>query len=164
MEDIRVLDNCPIALQNNTVNIKHHLGAIEGFGLGPANPLEPNNEFWQEKANMWGVGPGEARGRLCNNCEHYYDTDLIRNCIMNGPAKDLKASALPLQPAWTDVEEHPIGYCDKFDITCSPIRTCDVQEIRDRYDNPDVPDNRSNSEKIDSYELQSFEVNSGTTD
>ena len=52
------------------------------------------------------------------------------------------------------------GFCEKFDITCSPIRTCDEQEIRTRYENPES-DSKSNSEKIDSYELQSFEVNSG---
>lgn len=160
--DIRELDNCPVALQNNAVNVKHHLAAIAGYGLGPANPLEPNDEFWQDKADKWGIGSGEARGRLCNNCEHYFDTDLVRNCIMNGPAKDLKASDLPVEPKWTDVEEHPVGFCEKFDITCSPIRTCDEQEIRTRYDNPE-PDSKSNSEKIDSYELKSFEVNSGSS-
>jgi hypothetical protein len=158
--DIRALDNCPIAIQSNAVNIKHHLATIEGFGLGPANPIEPNEEFWAEKAVIWGIGPGEARGRTCSNCEHYYDNQFIRDCIMNGPAKDLKASTLPLTPKWADIEEHPVGFCEKFDITCSPIRTCDEQEIRTRYENPE-PDSKSNSEKIDSYELQSFEVNSG---
>ena len=160
--DIRELDNCPVALQSNAVNIKHHLATIEGFGLGPANPLESNDDFWKDKADKWGIGVGEARGRLCNNCEHYFDTDMVSNCIMNGPAKDLKASALPLTPKWADIEEHPIGFCEKFDITCSPIRTCDEQEIRERYDNPES-DSKSNSEKIDSYELQSFEVNTGNS-
>ena len=45
---------------------------------------------------------------------------------------DLKASALPLVPPWSDIEDHPVGYCEKFDITCSPIRTCDEQEILER--------------------------------
>jgi hypothetical protein len=83
---------------------------------------------------MWGVTEGDARGRLCNNCEYYYDTPAIRDCIANGPANDLKASALPLVPPWADIEAHPVGYCEKWDITCSPIRTCNYQEIYQRPD------------------------------
>jgi hypothetical protein len=132
--DIRALDNCPIALQSNTVNIKNHLVAINEHGLGPADPLDRNTFFWQDKSVLWGISEGDARGRLCNNCEYYFDTPQIRDCVENGPAKTLKASALPLVPPWADIENQPIGYCEKWDITCSPIRTCDAQEIYQRTD------------------------------
>ena len=135
--DIRVLDNCPIALQSNSVNIKNHLIAINEHGLGPADPLDRNASFWQDKAVLWGISEGDARGRLCNNCEYYFDTPQIRDCVENGPAKDLKASALPLIPPWADIEAQPIGYCEKWDITCSPIRTCNDQEIYQREDVPE---------------------------
>jgi hypothetical protein len=135
--DIRKLDNCPIALQSNAVNIKNHLNAIEQHGLGPADPLDKNTSFWQDKAILWGISEGDARGRLCNNCEYYFDTPQIRDCVANGPAKDLKASALPLISPWADIEAQPIGYCEKWDITCSPIRTCDEQEIYQREDAPE---------------------------
>ena len=135
--DIRVLDNCPIALQSNSVNIKNHLIAINEHGLGPADPLDRNASFWQDKAVLWGISEGDARGRLCNNCEYYFDTPQIRDCVENGPAKDLKASALPLIPPWADIEAQPIGYCEKWDITCSPIRTCNDQEIYQREDAPE---------------------------
>lgn len=128
------LDNCPFALQSNSLNIKNHLNTIKQHGLGPADPLDRNTSFWQDKAVMWGISEGDARGRLCNNCEYYFDTPQIRDCVENGPAKDLKASALPLIPPWADIEEQPIGYCEKWDITCSPIRTCDDQEIYQRED------------------------------
>lgn len=130
--DIRLLDNCPIGLQSNAVNISNHLTTIEEYGLGPADPLEKNSSFWTDKAVLWGISEGDARGRLCNNCEHYFDNPEIRACITNGPAYDLKASQLPLTPPWADIEDHPIGYCNKFDITCSPIRTCNEQEILER--------------------------------
>lgn len=126
------LESCPLALQDNKLNIKNHLIAIEDANLGPADPLERNNDFWTAKAVLWGISEGDARGRLCNNCEYYYDTPAIRDCIANGPAMDIKASALPLVPPWADIEDHPVGYCEKFDITCSPIRTCDKQEIYER--------------------------------
>lgn len=141
MKDAHLLDNCPMALQNNNLNIKNHLETIKEHGLGPANPLEPNNQFWEAKAKIWGITSGDARGRTCANCEYYFDTEQIRNCIENGPAMEIKASALPLTPKWTDVEDHPIGYCEKFDITCSPVRTCDEQEILERTDAPQEEDN-----------------------
>lgn len=126
------LDGCPIALQSNKVNIKNHFKAINEAGLGPADPLEKNNEFWIEKSKLWGISEGDARGRLCNNCEYYFDNPEIRACIANGPTYDLKASQLPVTPKWADIESHPVGYCTKFAITCSPIRTCDEQEIAER--------------------------------
>ena len=126
------LDGCPIALQSNALNIKNHLTAIEEAALGPANPLEREDAYWTDKAQKWGISEGDARGRLCNNCEHYYDNEMIRGCIENGPAMDLKASALPLVPPWADIEDHPVGYCTLWAITCSPIRTCDEQEILER--------------------------------
>lgn len=128
------LGQCPVALQSNSINVQNHLKAIEEANLGPANPLERNDSYWTDKAVIWGISEGDARGRLCNNCEYYYDTPAIRDCITNGPAMDLKASALPLVPPWADVETHPVGYCEKWDITCSPIRTCDFQEIYQRPD------------------------------
>ena len=130
--DLNKLEGCPIALQSNAINIKNHLSTIEEYGLGPADPLERNNDFWTKKAVLWGIPEGDARGRLCNNCEHYFDNEQIRDCITNGPAYDLKASQLPLTPPWADIEDHPVGYCNKFAITCSPIRTCDEQEILER--------------------------------
>jgi hypothetical protein len=120
---------CPLPLTDNSINIANHLTTIAEHGLGPADPRQPNTEFWQEKAVMWGVSEGDARGRLCMNCNHYWDTSQVRDCIKNGPAWNLKASALPLTPKWADIESHPVGYCDLYDITCSPIRTCDSQEV-----------------------------------
>lgn len=130
--DNRVLDGCPLPLQNNKLNVKNHLKAIKEAALGPADPLERNNDFWTKKAVLWGISEGDARGRLCNNCEYYFDNEQIRDCISSGPANTLKASQLPLTPAWADIEEHPVGYCTMWDITCSPIRTCDEQEIFER--------------------------------
>ena len=122
------MDQCPLPLQNNKLNVKNHLSTIEKHGLGPADPRKPNNDFWADKATKWKISEGDARGRLCANCEHFMDTSEIDECIVNGPAKTLKASALPLTPKWADIESRPVAYCTLYDITCSPIRTCDDQE------------------------------------
>jgi hypothetical protein len=123
------MDNCPLPLQNNKLNVKNHLKTIKEHGLGPADPRQPNTAFWQDKAKKWQTTEGDARGRLCANCEHYLNTTEIEDCIINGPALELKASNLPLTPKWADIESRPVAYCMLYDITCSPVRTCDSQEM-----------------------------------
>lgn len=120
---------CPLPLKDVQLNIKNHLDAIENKGLGPADPRVPNTEFWQDKAKKWNVTEGDARGRLCNNCRFYVNASIIKHCIENLPVKDLKASALPLKPKWADIESTPQAYCTLLDITCSPVRTCDFQQM-----------------------------------
>lgn len=121
------MDYCPLPLQNNNLNIKNHLKTIKEHGLGPADPRKPNIVFWKDKANKWGVTEGDARGRLCSNCEHYLNTSKIEECIDNGPAKDFKTSMV--DPSIADIESKPVAYCMLYEITCSPIRTCDSQEL-----------------------------------
>ena len=123
------LDYCPLPLQNNKLNVANHLKTIKLHGLGPADPRQSNMAFWEDKAKKWKTTEGDARGRLCANCEHYMDTIAIDECIINGPALNLKASALPLSPKWADIESRPVAYCTLYDITCSPVRTCDSQEM-----------------------------------
>ena len=123
------LDFCPLPLQNNKLNVANHLKTIKLHGLGPADPRQSNTAFWEDKAKKWKTTEGDARGRLCANCEHYMDTSEIDECIVNGPALNLKASALPLSPKWADIESRPVAYCTLYDITCSPVRTCDSQEM-----------------------------------
>ena len=121
------MDYCPLPLQNNNLNIKNHLKTIKEHGLGPADPRKPNVVFWKDKASKWGVTEGDARGRLCANCEHYLNTSKIEECIDNGPAKDFKTSMV--DPSIADIESKPVAYCMLYEITCSPVRTCDIQKM-----------------------------------
>jgi len=116
-------------LNNNKLKVKNHLKNIKDHGRGPADPRQSNMSFWEDKAKKWQTTEGDARGRLCANCEHYLNTSEIEDCIVNGPALKLKASALPLTPKWADIESRPVAYCTLYDITCSPVRTCDSQEM-----------------------------------
>ena len=89
-------------------------------------PLQ-NNKFWRDKAERWDVTEGDARGRLCANCEHFLQTTQVLDCIDNGPAKDFKTSMV--DPSIVDIESKPVAYCMLYEITCSPTRTCDSQEL-----------------------------------
>lgn len=118
--------NCPPSIISNKVNIRHHLSTVAEHGLGPANPKESNDQFWQDKAAIWGGTEGDARGRLCANCEHYINTTFIKNCIDDNEAVDFKTSMV--DPSFIDIESKPVAWCSLYDITCSPTRTCDSQE------------------------------------
>lgn len=120
-------DEVPLPLQDNQINADNHMTAIAEYGLGPADPRESNTDFWDAKAQLWGIAEGDARGRLCANCVYYFNTTQITDAIKNGPAWNIKASDLPLDPPWADIESHPTAYCDLLEITCSPTRTCDRQ-------------------------------------
>lgn len=120
-------DQCPLPLQSNSLNVKNHLYVIEEHGLGPGDPTQTNDEFWADKGKKWNCSANDARGRLCMNCRYYVNATIIKDCIDHFPVKDLKASALPVTPKWKDMESKPQAYCVLFDITCSPVRTCDNQ-------------------------------------
>jgi hypothetical protein len=123
------MDSCPISLTDNSVNAANHLKAITENGLGPADPTQSNQAFWQDKATKWQTTEGDARCRLCMNCEHYLNTTEIYDCITSNESLNIKASDLPLTPKWKDIESRPVAFCTLFEITCSPVRTCDAQEL-----------------------------------
>lgn len=120
------MDYCPLPLQNNALNIKNHKKTIKLHGLGPADPRQPNDEFWKDKAERWDIAEGDARSRLCANCEHYLNTTEIQDCIEEGQAKDFKTSMVDKK--LVDLESKPVAYCMLYHITCSPLRTCNDQE------------------------------------
>jgi hypothetical protein len=122
------MDNCPIATIYPGVNIANHLQCITLANLGPADPRQPNEEFWAAKAVKWGVKDGEARTRLCMNCEEYNDSPENQDCITSGKGAQIKASTLPLTPRWVDIDGMPSAVCDRYSITCSALRTCDDWE------------------------------------
>lgn len=117
----------PDSLASNEVNIKNHKFVIKHHHLGPADPTQANDAFWNYLGEHWGVTAGDARGRLCANCEHYVCTSDIKDMIDSGPAKSFKTSMV--DPKIVNLESKPVAWCNMFDITCSPTRTCDEQEL-----------------------------------
>lgn len=155
------LDNCPLSLQSNSLNKKNHIYVLENHGLGPADPRQPNEEFWKQKAMRWMTTEGLARGRLCANCEYYVNTSQIEDCIANGPAFNFKTSSVA--PEIVDIEEHPVAWCSKFDITCSPTRTCDEQEMGGPMDDARMTDEPQEIElEIDFEDLTKSSIDDTT--
>jgi hypothetical protein len=72
----------------------------------------------------WKVKEGEARSRLCMNCEEYNTDPEMVACVNSGSGAKLKASELPVTPAWADIDGMPSAVCDRYNITCSALRTC----------------------------------------
>jgi hypothetical protein len=122
------MTECPIATVYYSVNLNNHVQAIELANLGPADPRQPNTLFWGDKMELWNVEEGVARSQLCLNCFYYKTDDKTMQCIGAGEGGTLKPSELPVTPSWADIPGMPVGYCTRWAITCSALRTCDSWE------------------------------------
>lgn len=120
------MDNCPVSSVYAEVNLANHLQCIKLANLGPADPRQPSVAFWDDKMIRWKVREGEARSRLCMNCEEYDDSPEIIDCIKSGQGGTLKAS--DVDSTWADIPGMPTGNCNRWNITCSALRTCDDWE------------------------------------
>ncbi len=117
-------DLCPPSTLSKQVNIEFHMMAFKHASLGPADPRQPSDAYWKMMMDKWKVPEGEARSRLCMNCEHYMDDPENVACVQNGPGGKLKASELPIIPKWADIDGLPQAVCSRWGLTCSSIRTC----------------------------------------
>lgn len=147
--------SCPAATFDDELNMANHLTCIQTANLGPPNPDEPSNEYWQERAKEWLVSEQEARTRQCQNCEYYNNTPKMLDCVSNS---GLKASDLPVEPAWTDVST-PAGYCVKYDITCTATRTCSEWEKKDFIMPDDAEDDMEEEDGLVTAPLVNLSMN-----
>lgn len=111
---------CPPATRDIELNIKNRQNAIDNVGYGPLNPLESNNEFWQEKADRWNTTPEEAKTATCGNCAFFVRTEDMLACISSGMSQgvvdDVEAS----------INQAELGYCQALDFKCAASRTCNA--------------------------------------
>jgi hypothetical protein len=113
---------CPPATQDIVLNIQNRQNAIDKVGYGPLNPLEPNDEFWQDKADRWGIEPLEARKSICGNCVFFDRRPKTLDCIETG----LSEGGSGEQSAWDSIEQAELGYCTALDFKCAASRTCNA--------------------------------------
>jgi hypothetical protein len=119
--ELAVDDNaCPPATQDIAVNLANREKAIKTAAYGPLNPKEPNDEFWQEKANRWSVDVAEAKKSVCGTCVMFIRTPKMLDCIEGG----LTAGDSSAQNAWDAIDTAELGYCEAFDFKCAASRTC----------------------------------------
>lgn len=111
------MKNCPPATQDIAINLKNRKNAIDTAMYGPLNPQEPNEEYWQDLADEWGVSPEEAKEQRCGNCAVFIITPEMKDCISSGLTDD--ADNFDGIDAAGE-----LGYCEAFDFKCASARTC----------------------------------------
>jgi hypothetical protein len=114
--------SCPPATQDIALNIKNRQNAIDNVGYGPLNPAEPNDEFWQVKADRWSVTIGDAKKSLCGNCAAFIQTSKMQGCIAQG----LQQGDENVEDSYDVVAAGDLGYCEALDFKCAASRTCDA--------------------------------------
>ena len=111
------LAGCPPATHNIPLNLANRQKAIDQAHYGPLDPNEPNDEYWQAKAKMFGDNVENAKKARCGNCAAFNQTRDILNCIAKGIGGD---------EAWDTIDAGDLGYCEFFDFKCASNRTCDA--------------------------------------
>ncbi len=115
-------DACPPATQDIILNIENRQNAIDNVGYGPLNPAEPNEEFWQEKADRWNIESVEAKKSICGNCVFFDRRPKTLDCIESGIAEGGSGD----QSAWDAIDQAELGYCTALDFKCAASRTCNA--------------------------------------
>ena len=113
-------DECPPATQDIAINLENREKAIQDAGYGPLNPTQPNEEFWQEKADRWSVSMQEAKKSTCGTCVMFIRTPKMLDCIESG----ISAGDSGSENAWDAIDQAELGYCEAFDFKCAASRTC----------------------------------------
>ena len=114
-----VSGECPPATQDIQLNLANRQNAIDNVGYGPLNPAEPNEEFWDDKADRWNITPEEAKTAVCGNCIFFVRTPKMLDCIEEG-------IGLGNQEAEGSIEAGELGYCNALDFKCASERTCNA--------------------------------------
>lgn len=112
------VEECPVATQNVEVNLRNRQKAIVKAHYGPLNPNEPNEEYWSNKAKMFGGDVESAKKARCGNCAFFVKTKSMLDCISEGIGYEE-------DPELT-IEAGDLGYCEAFDFKCAAARTCDA--------------------------------------
>jgi capsid protein len=114
--ELAAADACPIETQDIKTNLTNRAKAVDVANYGPANPLEPNADYWTAKAAQFKTTPEEAKTMRCGNCAAFNITKRIEGCI----AKGIGADAGEVEAAGK------LGLCEFFDFKCAALRTCDA--------------------------------------
>lgn len=110
-------EGCPAPTKDVALNLENRQKAISVANYGPMNPNEPNEEFWSQKAQIFGASPEEAKKSLCGNCAAFDKSPNTLNCIETG---------LGGSDSWDTVDAGELGYCKMFEFKCASSRTCDA--------------------------------------
>jgi hypothetical protein len=119
------VEECPPATQDIQLNLKNRQNAIDNVGYGPLNPKEPNEEFWQDKADKWKTSPEEAKKSVCGNCVFFVRTPKMLDCISTG----IEQGGSEQIDADAAISQAELGYCEALDFKCAASRTCNAWAV-----------------------------------
>jgi lambda family phage portal protein len=108
--------SCPIATQDIKTNLANRQTAVNDANYGPANPNEPNEDYWKAKADEFQGDVVTAKKMLCGNCAAFDQRSKVLGCIKKGIGEDANEVAIG----------GDLGYCEIFDFKCAAKRTCDA--------------------------------------
>lgn len=111
---------CPIATYDIKENLKKRNWAFKNVGYGPANPDEPNEEFWKDRADEWNTDVDQAKTMRCGNCAAFIQTPEMIECITKGIEPDQEEDELTRDV----IDAADLGYCELFHFKCAAARTC----------------------------------------
>jgi hypothetical protein len=123
LNSVQAAIECPPATQDITINLANRKICVEKANYGPANPQLDNNDFWQEKADLFKTSIDEAKSMRCKNCAAFVIKEKMRQCIEKGIAS---TSIDEEDIAKEIINEANLGYCELFDFKCAGDRTCDA--------------------------------------
>jgi hypothetical protein len=118
-------EECPPATQDIQLNLKNRQNAIDNVGYGPLNPKEPNDEFWQDKADKWKTTVEEARTTTCATCVFFVRTPEMLDCIATG----IEQGGSSVGDADSAIDQAELGYCEALDFKCAASRTCNAWAV-----------------------------------
>jgi len=111
---------CPEATVDIELNLANRQEAIEQANYGPLNPSEPNEEYWQAKADKFNTTVKDAKSATCGNCGFFVRTKSMLACIAAGIGEEALADP------YDAIQAGELGYCEAFDFKCAAARTCDA--------------------------------------
>ena len=119
MAEEKFAAECPPATQDIALNLEGRQNAIDTAHYGPLNPNEPNEEYWNAKAEMFGSTIEEAKSARCGNCVFFKTDEATLACIAKGIGNE---GGDP----YDVIDAGGLGYCEAFDFKCAASRTCDA--------------------------------------
>jgi hypothetical protein len=112
---------CPVVTHDIKLNLKNRDWAFKNVGYGPANPDEPNKEFWNARADEWQTPVETAKTMRCGNCSAFIQTPEMMDCIVSGIQGEESDDETYASEV---VDGASLGYCELFEFKCAANRTC----------------------------------------
>lgn len=120
MAEEKLINGCPPATQDISINIANRQTAIDKANYGPMNPALANDDFWKKKAAIFKTTADVAKTARCKNCAAFVQTPKMMSCIEKGLGDE------PGNVSTKVVDKANLGFCEIFDFKCAGDRTCDA--------------------------------------